>query len=252
MSEHVHFYERIGSTQDEARRLAEAGAPEGTLVIAEEQSVGRGRMARTWTAPPGTSLLMSVVYRPRTIGPGEAYRLVMATGLAYAEGIEGGAPEAGGAGIRIDVKWPNDLQIAGRKVAGILPESAIEGERLKWVIVGVGLNVNQQFEAEDPLAGTAISLKMATGRDLDRQDLLARIVRGLGRWNARLGDGRRLGAAWRARCVTLGQRVAAEAGGQRVAGVAEELDDGGVLWVRTDGGERVRLTAGEASVRAEP
>lgn len=236
----VHFYKQIGSTNDAARDLAAEGAPEGTLVIADEQTAGRGRMARVWTAPPGTSLLMSILFRP-TLPPADAYRLVMVTGLAYADACEAHA------GVRADIKWPNDVQIGGKKLAGILPESAIEGDRLRWVIVGVGLNVNQHFEPPDPLAEEAVSLRMACGRTIDRAALLGKIAEHLSVWAARLHDPALI-EAWRARCITLGQQITVTLPNEKLEGVAESLDPSGALWLRTDDGQRRRLTIGEATL----
>ena len=254
----VHAYEQVGSTNDILREMAEAGAAEGTLVIAEEQTAGRGRMGRTWIAEPGTSLLMSVLFRP-PVEPLEAHRLVMVMGLAA---IEAGEAETSPPAplpssqqerrgeIRIDVKWPNDLQIGGKKLAGILPESAIEGEQLRWVIVGMGLNVNQGFAADDPLSARATSLCAAAGREIDRARLLARILAGINHWYGRI-ETDALAETWRARCVTLGKRVHIAIPGGSLLGVAEDLDANGALWLRGDNGERHHLTLGEATVVAD-
>ncbi len=236
----VHYYPQIDSTNEMLRRLAEEGAPEGTLVIADEQIAGRGRMGRTWLAPAGSSLLMSVLFRP-LLAPADAHRLVMIVGLSVAEACEALA------GIHIDIKWPNDLQIGGRKVAGILPESAIIGDRLAWVIVGLGFNVNQGFSPDDPLAFSATSLRVASGRALDRADLLAAILGRLNSWYARVGDPAPVDA-WRARCVTLGQRISIAGPAGTLSGLAEAIDPSGALWLRTDDGQRHCLTWGEATV----
>jgi BirA family biotin operon repressor/biotin-[acetyl-CoA-carboxylase] ligase len=236
----VHYYARVGSTNDAARDLAEQGAPEGTLVIADEQIAGRGRMNRVWVAPAGANLLMTVLFRP-TLPPALVQRLVMACGLAIAEAAEDAA------GVQVDVKWPNDLQIGGRKFCGILPESTIVGERLAWVIVGTGVNVNQVFAADDPLAATATSLRLASGREIDRVRLLGEILANLKRWAAQT-DSEALAATWRSRCVTLGQHIEVEGGGRRVAGLAEEIDGKGALWLRDAAGDLHRLVAGEATL----
>jgi BirA family biotin operon repressor/biotin-[acetyl-CoA-carboxylase] ligase len=236
----VAYYEQVGSTNDIARKLAEAHAPEGTLVVADEQTAGRGRLGRTWIAPPDTSLLMSVIFRP-TFPAGQAYRLVMACGLAAAEASELVT------GVEVGVKWPNDLHIAGLKVAGILPESAIIAEKLAWVIVGMGINVNQAFTAPDPLAATATSLRMAAGQEIDRGELLGAIMKHLRSWHERIG-GAALAEAWRDRCMTIGQRIRVETKGLVVEGVAQDIDPGGALWLQEDTGARRLVAAGEASV----
>ncbi len=236
----VHYHPRIGSTNGLARELAANHAPEGTLVITDEQTAGRGRMGRVWEAPPNTSLLMSVIFRPG-IPPGIAYRVVTACGLAIAEACEALAD------VQVVVKWPNDLQIGGKKFAGILPESAVVGEDLLWIVVGMGINVNQIFEAGDPLGETATSLRVATGSEHDRAALLAEIMTRLSGWYARLGDDA-LPEAWRARCVTIGQRVRAGVPGGSLEGLAEDIDPSGALWLRDDTGQRHRLNAGETTL----
>jgi BirA family biotin operon repressor/biotin-[acetyl-CoA-carboxylase] ligase len=238
---HAHYLARTGSTNDVLREMAEQGAPEGTVIVADEQTAGRGRMGRVWAAPPRSSLLLSVLFRP-ALPPEHVYRLVMICGLAAAEACE--AEEGIG---RVDVKWPNDLQIGGKKLAGVLAENAFSGRQLAWVIVGVGLNVNQTFAAPDPLAGTATSLRMVSGREHDRAALLARVLAGIRRWHGRL-EYSGLVQAWQARCVTVGQRVRVEAAGQAIEGHAEKIDASGALWLRDDAGQRHCLAAGEVTI----
>jgi BirA family biotin operon repressor/biotin-[acetyl-CoA-carboxylase] ligase len=236
----IHFFEAIGSTNDEARRLAELGAPEGTIVVADEQTAGRGRFDRVWEAPPGSSLLLSVIFRP-ALPPDQVQQLVMACGLSAAEACEA-LP-----GVRVDVKWPNDLQIGGRKVCGILPESAMIGSRFEWVIVGIGINVSQQFAAPNPLAGTATSLQMETGKPVDRARLLGEIMRRLNLWHCQIQD-QALLQAWIDRCVTLGRRVQVRLGNDIIEGRAEAIDEMGALLIRDDASDLRRVAAGEATL----
>ena len=123
---HMRYLERTGSTNDVLREMADQGAPEGAIVVADEQTAGRGRMGRVWAAPPRSSLLLSALFRP-ALPPEHVYRLVMVCGLAAAEACE----EEEGIG-RVDVKWPNDLQISGKKLAGVLAESAFSGGQPEW------------------------------------------------------------------------------------------------------------------------
>lgn len=239
----VHYHPQVGSTNDIARELAADGAPEGTIVITDEQIRGRGRLARHWIAPPNTSLLMSVIFRP-ILPPDQANRLLIACGLALAEACEAVA------GVRVDVKWPNDLLIEGKKVAGILAESVIEGERLDWVIVGAGLNVHQVFTPTDPLSGRATSLHMETGKEHDRTILLAQVLARLNDWHARV-DQNVLIAAWRARCPMLGQPIRVEMPDGVLEGLAEDIDATGALWLRDAEGRRHRLTVGETTIISE-
>jgi BirA family biotin operon repressor/biotin-[acetyl-CoA-carboxylase] ligase len=236
----AHYYPVTGSTSDVARELAAGHAPEGTLVVADEQTAGRGRMGRRWEAPPRTSLLMSVIFRPR-IPADQIYRLVMVCGLAVAEACEDVT------GVTVAVKWPNDLLIGGRKVAGILPESAFTGESLSWVVVGMGINVNQVFEKDAPLAETATSLRVVIGGGVDRAALLAKIMARMNHWNACLGDDA-LDQAWQGRCLTIGQRVRIQLPGETIEGLAEALDAAGALWLRDEVGVLHRIVAGEATL----
>ena len=236
----AHYYPQVKSTNDVARELAEKDAPEGTLVIADVQTRGRGRLARQWIAPPNSSLLMSIILRP-VLTPAYAHRLVIACGLALAEACEAVA------NVRVDVKWPNDLQINGKKLAGMLAESAIEGDQLTWVIVGAGLNVQQVFGSDDPLTGSATSLQMETGKEHDRAVLLAQAMARLNTWYT-LMDQKMLIAAWRTRCLMLGQHIQAETSDGTLSGLAEDVDEAGALWLRDDEGQRHLLTAGEATI----
>ena len=164
------YYEEIESTNAEARRLAADGAPEGTVIVAESQLKGRGRLGRTWTSPPGKGLLFSVILRPG-IAMTDAHLLTLTAGDAVAEAIEAQAK------IPVHLKWPNDLIVDNKKAGGILLEVSGEQDRVDWVVAGVGINVNVEF-AELPVAlrKTAISLKMATDKTVDRSVLLARIL----------------------------------------------------------------------------
>mgnify|MGYP001115218533 CR=1 FL=1 len=239
--ENVHVYERVGSTNDVLKEMATQGAPEGTLVIADEQTAGRGRMGRAWVAPPQSSLLMSILFRPALL-PQQVYRLVMACGLAVAEACEAeeGIPP-------VEVKWPNDLLIGGRKFTGILPESAFIGEQLAWVVVGIGVNVNQTFEASDALAATATSLRAVSGHEHNRAALLAHILERLSHWHRHLLDDA-LPDAWRGRCMTLGQRVRVGTPQGVLEGLAEAVDENGMLWLRDATGQHHRISAGEATL----
>ena len=235
--QNLHYATRVGSTNDIAKRLAEEGAPEGTLAIADEQTAGRGRMGRRWLAPPNSALLMSLIFRPH-LPPEETNRLVMICGLAAAEAIEAHT------GLTVDVKWPNDLQISGAKVAGILAESGLMAGKLAYVVVGIGINVNMREDPAEDLLAPATSLLREMGQPFDRLALLAEMLERLHHWHGHQA-GSQLDAAWAARLVTLGQRVVAG----EVEGVAERVDRAGALWVRQDTGGLVRLTAGEASLR---
>jgi BirA family biotin operon repressor/biotin-[acetyl-CoA-carboxylase] ligase len=238
----THYLAQVGSTNDVAKTLANEGAPEGTLVITDEQTAGRGRMGRRWLAPPNTALLVSLLFRP-TLHATEANRLTMVVGLAAAEAIEAVT------GLPVQVKWPNDLLVGGAKVAGILPESGLVGDELEYVVVGIGINVNMDEMPTETVewAYPATSLLREMNRPVDRLALLCELLAHLNRWHRSL-HAHKLDRAWTERMVTLGQQVTAEG----LEGVAELVDRTGALWVRQQTGWLVRLTAGEATLRPPP
>jgi BirA family biotin operon repressor/biotin-[acetyl-CoA-carboxylase] ligase len=223
---------RTGSTNDRARELAVAGAPHGTLVTAGEQTAGRGRQGRSWTAPAGSALLASLVLR-------EAPALLpLAAAVAVAEVIESAPPPGRGAAI----KWPNDVLVDGRKVAGILAEGRPQE---RWAVLGIGVNVAVDPEALPPeLRASAGTL----GRDRhDVDDVLERLLAALERWLA--AEPAATLEAFRARDALAGREIAWSSGGGRAMGV----DDEGRLLVELPGGERTALDAGEVHLtRAYP
>lgn len=166
------IHERVESTNDVARRLAEAGAVTGTSVIADEQTKGRGRAGRPWHAPAGTALLFSLVIRaPGTLAADDAPGAIpLRIGLAVARAVDRTA------GTRLHVKWPNDLQLAGAKIAGILCEASLATQQGGYVVVGIGLNVNQKAEQLPEAAWPATSLLLTTGRPWNRGELAGSII----------------------------------------------------------------------------
>jgi BirA family biotin operon repressor/biotin-[acetyl-CoA-carboxylase] ligase len=213
------------STNERARELAAAGAPHGTLVTADEQSAGRGRQGRTWVAPPGKAILMSLVVRDF----GERTLLPLAVPLAVCEAAESAAP------VSCRIKWPNDVWIGGRKLAGIL----VEGRPQEgWAVLGIGLNVSTAAgDLPEELRDTATSLAIE-GADADREDVLEHLLDAL---DARLdAPAEQILDAWRGRDALHGQRVRWRGGEGTAAGISES----GALIVESDGG-RVELDAGE-------
>ena len=232
----IHALDEVDSTQAEIARLAAAGAPEGTVVTARHQRAGRGRRGREWWDGAGDSLLVSVLLRP-SLPVAEAPPLTFLGALAVAVAVEA-------EGVAPGIRWPNDVLVDGRKLAGVLAEAATTAEgRLDRVVLGIGINVGQgSFPPE--LADRAVSLRILTGRRHDvgrvRDRLLGALDAGYRELRARGGAGLR--AAWRRRSVTLGARVRTADGRE---GVAEDVDEAGALIVRTEDGRRLRVTAGE-------
>jgi BirA family biotin operon repressor/biotin-[acetyl-CoA-carboxylase] ligase len=246
MGRKVIYYRSIGSTNDVARELAAQGAPEGTLVIADEQTAGKGRLGRRWLAPPGTSLLMSLLFRPHFLALYQAQRLTMVCSLAVAEAI------GTVTGLAAAIKWPIDIVVQGRKVGGILTELGATSEGLDYVIVGLGLNVNLDFgtvEAMEELAATATSLSQELGREVSRLALLWRTLENVEDRYQRLQVGELPHGEWASRLITLHNHVMVDTPQGVVEGWAEGVDADGALILRTNRGERQRVLAGDVTLR---
>lgn len=252
----LHVHDAVASTNDLAMALGDAGAAHGTAVVAERQTRGRGRLGRIWASPPGVGLWVSVVLRP-AVPAAVAPAITLAAGVATAEAIEAEAGRAAAetgeaaAGIVAALKWPNDVLLDGRKVAGILTELRTEGQDVAHLVVGIGINVHQgRSEFPPELAEAAISIRQATGRALSRALLLRRLFARLEAWYQRfLTEGPpAVAAAAAARMPMLGRRVVAVAGAERWEGTAARLDgDGALILVLAGGGTR-RLLAAEVTL----
>jgi BirA family transcriptional regulator, biotin operon repressor / biotin---[acetyl-CoA-carboxylase] ligase len=224
-----------GSTNSDLLALARDGAPEGVVLVADHQTAGRGRLDRVWEAPAGASLLVSVLLRP-DLPLQQAYRVTMATALAASEACEEVA------GFRPLLKWPNDLVVDDRKLAGILAESVLTGGRLDAVVVGMGLNVNWPDDLPDRLGLDATAANLVAGHDVDRGDLLVSFLRRLEEW---YGNERDLLAAYRERSATLGREVRVEVAGGWFEGRAVDVSGEGHLVVELPAGERREVAVGD-------
>ncbi|RMD83575.1 MAG: biotin--[acetyl-CoA-carboxylase] ligase [Candidatus Dadabacteria bacterium] len=231
-----------GSTNDDAAALARQGAPEGTVVLAERQTAGRGRMGRRWASLPGRSVTLSCVLRP-PIPPAEAPRLSLVAALAVACAMEA-------EGLRARIKWPNDVLLGGRKVCGILTEIEAEADTVHFVIAGIGLNVNTTRDEFPPeLRESATSMRIDAGRRFDRARITAALLQSLERWYGRfLGEPfDRLAAEWNRRSVTVGRRVRVTGAGEAIEGCCLGIDGDGALLVN-DGLRTHRVVAGDVTV----
>ena len=228
---HIHHFYRIGSTNTSAMEAAAAGAPEGSVFFAEEQVAGRGRGANQWQSPPSTGIYCSVILRP-SVPPSEVLVLSLAAGLAVRSAVLGLLPD-----LAVDLKWPNDLLVGDRKFCGILTEMNAEVMRVRHVVVGIGINVNQdEFPAE--LADVATSLRIAAGKEVSRVALAAALLKSLDHEVGALFRGmpprhevlRRFtdASSW-----LRGTKVRIDDSGAVVEGTTEGLDDRGFLLVRT-------------------
>jgi len=233
----IEAHEVIGSTNDRARELLADAAADGTVVVADAQSAGRGRRDRTWYSPAGRSLSMSAVVRPR-LAAHNAWQLSLATALAVSEACDPVAPTW--------LKWPNDVVGADdRKVGGILIETVIEGDRVVGAVIGVGMNLDwRRGEMPDDVRDTATSLADLGGQAVDRVALLDRVLDGLSAEVGSLEGGRSPLHRYRTRCRTLGRRVDVSVGDRTISGTAIDLDLDGALVVETADGPR-RIPNGE-------
>ncbi|MFN3407815.1 MAG: biotin--[acetyl-CoA-carboxylase] ligase [Limisphaerales bacterium] len=240
----IRVFASTTSTNDVCEKLARDGVPEGVVVMAETQTKGRGRLGRKWVSPPGAGLWLSVLLRPRWL-PAEATRLTVVAATALARAVEKRT------GLAPAIKWPNDLLLNGRKLAGILTEMSAETDRVRHVILGLGLNVNQTPADFPPeVRKLATSLQIETGARWSRADLATTLLEELDRDYARACGGgfAALADEWEARCATLGQHVTVLCGSRRVRGRAEALDDDGALLLRTEHGRLERILGGDVSI----
>jgi BirA family biotin operon repressor/biotin-[acetyl-CoA-carboxylase] ligase len=244
----LHYWEALPSTMDEAWRLARAGAPDGTVVLADEQTAGRGRLKRSWWSPAGSSLLLSVLLRPAWPAR-HAQRLTMVCSLAVCEAI------AAAVGVQAEVKWPNDVLIDGHKVCGILTELDVRpgsvGAQLETAVVGIGINVNLDFEGAPPLMAPATSLMLAAGRRVSRLDLLVALLSGIEQRYLATREGRSFHREWAEQMATLGREVQVRGATETWQGVAVDVGADGALLVKDQDGTVQRVLAGDVTLRKD-
>ena len=226
------------STNDVARQQGRKGARSGFVVAAARQTKGRGRLGRAWESPDHGGLYVSVLLRPDWAAD-QAGRLTILSSVAAADAVERLC------GARPRIKWPNDLQLDGRKLAGLLIEAEPRGRRLDFAVIGIGINVLQEAEDFSPgvVRGLATSLRIATGRIYRRADLLVELLLALERRLAEPFEDTR--AAWASSSVTPGQQVVLTTARGQKAGQALGLDEAGALLLRNDAGEIEAITAGD-------
>lgn len=233
------YVTRTTSTQDVARAEAERDAPEGTAALSEEQTGGRGRLGRSWTSPAGKNLYVTLVMRP----PARRLRaLSLVAPLAMAEALEGAA------GLSCRIKWPNDVLVGGRKIAGVLIETDLAGEAVKYALVGMGVNVNFDPAAVPEIADIATSVRRELGRDGSREEVLAALLNAFEARYTEALEGDAAFRVWRSRLETLGRRVRATVGERVEEGVAEDVDAEGSLLIRRDDGSLATIEAGDVSL----
>jgi len=243
----VYFIEEVDSTNLHLAGLAHRGAPEGTAVIADCQTRGRGRLGRAWQSPPGRNLYVSILLKPN-LSAEQAPQITLVTGVAVADLLSCFCP-----GVTT-LKWPNDILIRGKKVCGILTEMRTRGTRVDYVIVGIGINLNMEKEEfHDDLRRTATSLREETGQAIDRAAFVKKLFDVLEEGYDRY---RRMGFAvvrerWLALSGILGRTVSVRNGEKELAGTAIDLDPSGALVLLDERGRRETVYAGDVSLTGE-
>ena len=238
----IVYKESVDSTNTVARAMAEEGAVEGTLVIADEQTHGRGRFHRPWVSPPKSGILMSIIVRP-TLSIAEAPKLTSLAAVAVAKYL------IEWSSLPLEIKWPNDILFNGKKLCGILTEVNTEGDLIKYAIIGVGINANAELRMyPDRLQPTISSLEEMVGRPVNRAEIVAGILSTfefLYRSFAKNGDFSEILNFLRAHSATLGRYVEVDSGVVKVSGMAEEIAEDGALIVRISDRQRKKLYSGD-------
>jgi BirA family biotin operon repressor/biotin-[acetyl-CoA-carboxylase] ligase len=240
----IQVFERTTSTNDVVEKLARDGVREGAVVFAEAQTKGRGRLGRVWQSPTRRGLWFSVLLRP-DLRPQETTQLTVISATALRRAIKNVA------GLSAEIKWPNDVLLGGKKIAGILTEMSAEVDRVRHVIIGIGVDVNQDAnEFAGEVRQTATSLKLAADEEICRAELAAEILRELDADYARVRAGKfpEIADEWEAACVTIGKNVTVHVGERKFRGRAESLDDDGALLVRTEHGHLERIIGGDVTL----
>lgn len=241
-----HHFQETASTNTTAKELAAGGAPEGTLVVAEGQSHGKGRLGREWFSPLGEGVYLSLILRPK-LSPADAPKITLLTAVAAAEALRSFT------GLPIQIKWPNDILLRDKKLAGILTEISTEMDAIDYVIIGLGLNVNVAAFPAD-LRDTATSLLIETGRVHPRVGLTRAFLEGFESWYGMLQDTgfEPVLERWRQFSAVTGRRIVVETMGDRIEGTALDINRDGLLIVEDDEGHLHRIYSGDVTLKRGP
>ena len=239
LSRDFRFFPTVDSSNDIAQAWIREGAKAGSVVLVDEQLKGRGRRGRIWHTPAGVALAVSAILKPSAdfatrssmVGALAVYELCQSLGISD-----------------IGIKWPNDVQIKGKNVSGILPEAVWDGDKLLGVVLGMGVNVRVDFAEE--IAPIAINLEDATGQSLNRTELLRQILETVDFWSARIASDE-IFFAWKSRLSTLGQHVVIEGADSRIVGEAVDVDSNGTLLIKTADAKIQPVMAGDVSLRPQ-
>jgi len=244
--EKIYYFSDIASTNNEAKRQANLGCPEGSIILSEAQNGGRGRLSRNWFSPSGKGIWLSVVLRP-PFNPYDAPKCTLLTAVAVTKAIRRVAQ------VECGIKWPNDILYQGKKMVGILTEMSAEIDAINYVVIGMGINVNigeQDFPAE--LKDIATSLSIVVGHDISRLTLLSAVLTELEQaYDSVIQQGfSEMLDEWRELSVTLGQNVNVVGSGREFSGIAVDIDHDGALLVQTEEALE-RVLAGDVSIRPQ-
>jgi len=231
----------VTSTMAVARRLASSGAPEGAVALAEEQTAGRGRLGRSWVAPPNVNLYFTVVLRPTL---DQLRYLAVIAPLAICQAIEATA------GLQPRIKWPNDVILDGKKVCGVLIESEVADDKIDFALLGPGINVNMDVTQFPEIRDIATSVRAALGRQVSREELLASCLNHFEALYDAVRRGEVVSVGWKQRLDTLGKPVRVSTpGAAAIEGVVVDADSDGAIILRRDDGAHVRVESGEVTLR---
>ena len=235
------FLEMVESTNTLAMEFGDRDASHGTVVIAESQIYGRGRLGRKWASPPGGNIYMSIILRP-VIATEDAALLTLLAAVASARALRGST------GLKIEIKWPNDLMVSGRKLGGILTETKTIDKKVVFAVIGIGINVNIELgDLPEEMREVATSVMHETKREHPRTMLLASILKEIDSWYATFlkgGNGPLL-SEWKRLSSTLGKTVRVETEKEALFGLAEDVDDGGRLLLKLPSGRVKRISSGD-------
>lgn len=233
------YYPSFPSTNDAAKEEAQKGAVEGTVIVAGEQTAGRGRMKRAWLSPKGSIALSIILYPELAYLPS----LIMVASLGVVHCLEKVA------GLKAEIKWPNDVLINQKKVCGILIESEVKGKRADYAIIGIGINVNLKPSAFPQISPTATSLSQELGRDISQLDMIRCLLAEIESLYLALPSGDAVYKQWRDNLATLGKRVRVSSEETTYEGIAESVASDGSLLLRQPDGSLTKIVAGDVTLR---
>ncbi len=238
----IRYFDVTGSTNDDALKWIDKGATDGSLIVADEQTAGRGRLQRKWVTRKGSALAFSLIFRTQETTYLPLYAPLGALGVSMAlEELTDSHPE---------IKWPNDVLIHGKKVCGILTEATWQGSQLAGLVLGIGINIaSTAVRLEDDFLFPADSLQNSLGKQIDRTDLLVAVLRLIFLWREKLGSDDFI-EEWNRRLAFRGEQVQINRPGQEtLSGVLLKIAQDGLLWIRRDDGEELPVLAGDISLR---